>query len=179
MNAVAIGHDLNEMTWFGKTWHHPVHSWISIPIRLFVGIVFIYAAIPKIARPNDFAWSIALYQMLHYSNVNLLAIVLPWVELICGITFILGIWTKGSAVVMCGMCIMFIWALLFAIIHEIEMTGCGCFSQEGAAALEAHREEVGKDLLYLDIFMLFASGYVWLFDTGRIGLDGLIRRWKK
>ena len=180
MNAIAAaGNDFQNMTWFGKAWHHPVHSWISVPIRLVIGVVFIYAALPKISRPADFAWSIAMYQMLHYSNVNLLAVVLPWVELICAVMFIFGIWTKGSAVVICGMCVMFIWALLHAIFHEIEMTSCGCFSQEGEAALEAYREEVGTELLYRDIVMLFAAGYVWLFDTGRIGVDGLIRRWKK
>jgi uncharacterized membrane protein YphA (DoxX/SURF4 family) len=166
------------MSWVGRAWNHPVHSWLGLAVRLVVGIVFIYAAYSKIARPGDFAWNIAMYQMLHYSNVNLLAIILPWVEIICGVTLILGIWTRGSAVAVCGMTVMFIWALLHAIAHEIEMTSCGCFSQEGAKALEAHRDTVGTSLLYRDILMLFATGYVWLFDRGRVGVDGLIRRFR-
>jgi uncharacterized membrane protein YphA (DoxX/SURF4 family) len=170
--------DLGEMSWFGRAWNHWIHSWLGLAVRLVVGVVFIYAAYPKIARPGDFAWNIAMYQYLHYSNVNMLAIILPWVEMICGVTLIVGLWTRGSAVVVCGMCVMFIIALVHAITHEIEMTSCGCFSQEGAKALAAHREEVGTSLLYRDILMLFATGYVWLFDSGRVGLDGLIRRWK-
>ena len=178
MDTATARSQMSSLTFFGKAWNHPVHDWLSVPIRLVVGVVFIYAAYSKIARPGDFAWNIAMYQMLHYRNINLLAIILPWVEMICGITLILGLWTRGSAVVVCGMCIMFIWALLHAITHDIEMTSCGCFSQEGAKALEAHRDTVGTSLLYRDIAMLFATGYVWLFDTGRIGIDGLIRRWK-
>lgn len=157
---------------------HPVQSWLGLAIRIVVGAVFIYAAWSKIARPIDFAWNIAMYQMLHYRYIYLLAVILPWVELICGVTLICGIWTRGSAVVVCGMCVMFIWALLFAINHEIEMTSCGCFSQAGAKALNEHKQTVGTSLLYRDIAMLFATGYVWLFDSGRIGFDGLVRRWK-
>jgi len=158
--------------------NHPAHSWVGLSVRVVVGVVFIYASISKIARPMDFAWNIAMYQMIHYKNIYLVALILPWVELICGVTLICGLWTRGSAVVVCGMCVMFIWALVHAITHEIEMTGCGCFSQAGAKALKAHRSTVGTSLLYRDIATLVATGYVWIFDSGRIGLDGLYRRWR-
>ena len=164
--------------WITRFWSHPVHNWVGLAVRLVVGLVFIYAAYSKIARPIDFAWNIAMYQMIHHKNVYLVAVILPWVEMICGVTLIAGLWTRGSAVVVCGMTVMFIWALLFAITHEIEMTGCGCFSQAGAKALKAHKSTVGTSLLYRDIATLFATGYVWLFDSGRIGVDGLIRRWR-
>lgn len=157
---------------------HPVHNWAGLAIRVVVGSVFIYAAISKIARPMDFAWSIAMYRMLDYRYVHLLAVVLPWAELICGVTLLSGLWTRGSAVVVCGMTVMFIWALTHAITHQIEMTSCGCFSQAGAKALSTHQSTVSKSLLHRDIAMLFAAGYVWLFDSGRIGVDGILKRWK-
>jgi putative oxidoreductase len=161
-----------------KFWNHWSHSAIGVPIRLIVGITFIIAAIPKIISPSNFAWSIALYQMLPYQYIHLLAVILPWLELIVGITLILGLWTRGSAVIVCGMLVMFIVAILYAIINRIEMSGCGCFSQEGAKALAAHKSEMGTSLLYRDIAMLFFTGYVWLFDTGKFGIDGIYRRLK-
>ena len=159
----------------GRFWSHPAHAYVGLMIRLVVGAVFIYAAIPKIARPADFAWSVALYQMLHYSRVNFFAVVLPWVELIAALALIVGLWTRGAAVVINALLVMFVVALLHAASHRIEMTTCGCFSQAGAKALTAHRQVIGRSLLYRDIAMFFAVGYVWLFDGGRFGVDG----WRK
>jgi len=159
----------------GRFWNHSAHAYLGLMIRLVVGAVFIYAAIPKIARPADFAWSVALYQMLHYSRVNFFAVVLPWVELIAALALIVGLWTRGAAVVINALLVMFVVALLHAASHRIEMTTCGCFSQAGAKALTAHRQVIGRSLLYRDIAMFFAVGYVWLFDGGRFGVDG----WRK
>ena len=158
-----------------RFWSHPAHAYVGLVVRLFVGVVFIVAALPKIARPAEFAWSVALYQMLHYSRVNFLAVVLPWVELIAALALIVGLWTRGAAVVIDGMLVMFVVALLHAASHRIEMTTCGCFSQAGARALTAHRDVIGHSLLYRDIAMFFGVGYVWLFDDGRFGMDG----WRK
>lgn len=157
-------------------WDHPAHAYLGLAIRLLAGSVFVYAALPKILHPEDFAWSVAMYQMLHYSKVNALAVILPWVELVAGLSLLLGLRTKAAAVLVCGMLVMFVAALTHAISHEIEMTTCGCFSQEGARALSAHRHTVGTSLLYRDLALFLGVGYVWLFDEGRFGLDGLLRR---
>ena len=167
---------MNIQESLSRFWNHRAHSIIGLQFRLIIGTIFIIAAIPKIMEPQDFAWSIALYQMLHYKYVHLLAVILPWIELICGIALILGLRTRGAAVVISGLLVMFICAIGFAIVNKIEMSGCGCFSQEGAKALASHKKEMGTSLLFRDIVMLFMSGYIWLFDSGKLGLDGLIRR---
>ncbi len=158
-----------------RLWSLRVHAYLSLAVRLVVGAVFVYAAVPKILHPPDFAWSIAMYQMLHYSHVNLLALILPWVELLAGLALILGLRTRAAAVAVCGMLVMFVYALTHAITHEIEMTTCGCFSQKGARALQAHRDTVGTSLLYRDLAMFFATGYVWLFEPGRFTLERVLR----
>jgi len=91
------------------------------------------------------------------------------------LALIVGLWTRGAAVVINALLVMFVVALLHAASHRIEMTTCGCFSQAGAKALTAHRQVIGRSLLYRDIAMFFAVGYVWLFDGGRFGVDG----WRK
>jgi uncharacterized membrane protein YphA (DoxX/SURF4 family) len=162
-----------------RAWNHPAHDFVSVPIRLIVGITFLIAAWPKLVAPEDFAWSIAMYRMMTPKYVHLLAIILPMVELVTAVIFIAGFRVRGAAVVMCGMLVMFIVALAFAFVNEIEMTSCGCFSPAGAKALSEHRETVGTSLLWRDVWMLLGCGYVWLFDTGRWGLDGLLRRRKR
>ncbi|MBU1220390.1 DoxX family membrane protein [Myxococcota bacterium] len=162
-----------------RFWNHPAHSWVSLLPRLITGITFIIAAWPKILNPDDFAWSINMYQMLGREYINFMAVTLPWLEMITGVAIIIGFRTRAMAFLLCGMLVMFIVALTYAIVNHIEMPGCGCFSQEGAKAIDAYKSEVGYGLLIRDWLMFFAMGYVWLFDDGRIGVDGLIRRFKK
>ena len=50
--------------------------------RLILGGVFIYASIDKILNPGDFAKIISNYHVLPFGLENLLAITLPWVELL-------------------------------------------------------------------------------------------------
>jgi putative oxidoreductase len=169
---------MNKEFSIGKFWNHPSHSWIGLIFRLIIGITFIIAAVPKISKPMDFAWSIAMYRMVPYKYIYMQAIILPWVEMIVALTFIIGFWTRASSVLMCGMLLMFIIALTYVITKDIEMTSCGCFSPAGKAAMDSHQSTIGKSLLYRDYAMFFAAGYVWLFDSGRIGIDGLIRRFR-
>ncbi len=162
--------------WVGAFWNHPAHAGVSLVIRWVVGITFLVAAWPKLLAPEDFAFSVALYRMLPGRYVHILAIALPMVELFAAVLFLAGFRVRGTAVVMCGMLVMFIVALAYAHVHQLEMPSCGCFTPAGARALADHAEEVGTGLLWRDVAMLFACGYVWLFDTGRFGVDGLLRR---
>ena len=131
--------------------------------------MFIAAAWHKILEPGTFAFSIAAYQILPLHYINGLAILLPWLELVAGLTLIAGLWTRASALCMAGMNVMFIAALVMAIRSQVQMTSCGCF----AAGAEAAMKTIGWDYVYRDLGYLAASLYVALFDGGRIGLDGL------
>ncbi len=178
MNSPSSVTSAGPVAWIVRAWNHPWHDLACVPIRLIVGVTFLIAAWPKLIAPEDFAWSIAMYQMIPPRYVHLLAIILPVLELIASVAFITGFRVRGAAVVICGMLVMFILALSYAFIHEIEMTSCGCFSPAGARALSEHRDTVGTGLLWRDVGMLVGCGYVWLFDKGRWGLDGLLRHWK-
>ena len=52
--------------------------WLAWAFRLALGVVFIVAAVPKIAAPDEFAWSIAHYDMVPDGWINAMAIMLPW-----------------------------------------------------------------------------------------------------
>jgi uncharacterized membrane protein YphA (DoxX/SURF4 family) len=151
-------------------WSHPAHSYLGVPCRIWVGLVFIAAAWHKILDPGAFAFSIAAYQVLPLEYINVLAIILPWLEIVAAVTLVSGLWTRASALCMVGMNVMFIVALVMAIRSQVQMTSCGCF----AADAEATMKTIGWDYVYRDIGYLVASLYVALFDGGRIGLDGLL-----
>ena len=58
--------------------------------RLILGGIFIYAAMDKIAHPDQFAEIVYNYKLLPGALVNLMAIVLPWVEILAGV-FLVGV----------------------------------------------------------------------------------------
>jgi uncharacterized membrane protein YphA (DoxX/SURF4 family) len=157
--------------WVDRLWSHRAHNAIAIPLRVWVGIVFIAAAWHKIVFPAKFALSIATYQILPLQYINLMAIILPWLEIVVGVTLMLGLWTRASALIMVGMNVMFIAALYLAIQNQTQMTSCGCFSADA----EATKKTIGWDYVYRDVNYLAAMVYVALFDDGWLGLDGLIR----
>ena len=58
------------------------HRYVVFLVRLFLGVVFIVAAIEKIAVPETFAISIEAYKLLPLQAINIFALLIPWVELI-------------------------------------------------------------------------------------------------
>ena len=94
-------------------------------LRLIMGGVFIYASLAKIADPETFARSIANYKVLPFGLENLMAIIMPWLELIAGICLITGFMLDGAALLIAGMASMFIIAIAQAMIRGYNIE-CGC-----------------------------------------------------
>ncbi|MFH1679895.1 MAG: MauE/DoxX family redox-associated membrane protein [Candidatus Eisenbacteria bacterium] len=142
---------------------------VGIPVRFYLGAVFVLASLYKIREPYDFALNIATYQILPLELVNPMAIMLPWLELVTGLLFIAGFWTKENALLILGMMLMFVIALVIALSRGYEMT-CGCFASREAA------EEISARTLVRDFFWIALAGYALLFDDGRYGLDRFLGR---
>ena len=63
---------------------------LIVLLRWLVAVIFIVAGITKILNPSTFAEDIDNYRMLPYLLVTIMAIVLPMVEVLCGIFLIVG-----------------------------------------------------------------------------------------
>ena len=59
--------------------------------------------------------------------VNLIAIILPWIELTCGLLLILGLLTKGSVFIIDSLLFIFILALGFNLYRGFDIS-CGWFT---------------------------------------------------
>jgi len=105
-------------------------SILLLILRFILGVVFIAASVNKIKEPVAFADSIDNYRMLPYVLVSLMAIILPWVELIVGLLLIVGRWLKTSSLIVIALNIVFIVAISSAMIRGLDIE-CGCFSVKG------------------------------------------------
>lgn len=100
---------------------------IEWALRLFLGVTFIFASWHKIVSPDQFATILYGYAVFPHQIINVLAIVMPFAELVCGITLIIGIFKRSGLLLINVMLVSFIFLIGFNLIrgHEFD---CGCFS---------------------------------------------------
>jgi uncharacterized membrane protein YphA (DoxX/SURF4 family) len=100
--------------------------WISLLVRVALGLVFVYSSWAKIADPPGFAEMVWNYRILPGFLVNPVAIVLPWLELLAGLALISGFLRKGAALLIGVMLVVFMVALSTDLARGIAIE-CGCF----------------------------------------------------
>ncbi len=111
---------------------HPALIWC---VRLVVAGVLMYAALQKIWMPLEFARLIREYHLLPEQFLNLAAVILPWLELVCGCCFVAGIGLMGTAFLLSALNSVFVVAIIYRAWLIMQATGvaffdlsfdCGC-----------------------------------------------------
>ena len=102
------------------------NKYIQLLFRYILGAVFIYASLDKILMPGDFSDLIDNYHVTPIQINNLIALFLPWIELLIGIGLITGILLEGSILLVICLLFLFIIILSQAVVRGID-THCGCF----------------------------------------------------
>ena len=128
---------------------------LVILCRLVLGGVFIYASLDKIANPAEFAKAIGNYHVLPFGLENLLALFLPWLELLTGLLLIAGIMVDGATILIISMNIVFIFAISQALARGISIE-CGCFSVSTEGGNNIGFQTILRDFVYLIMaFIIF------------------------
>lgn len=96
-------------------------------IRIILSIVFVYASIDKIVHPQSFAQAVFNHQVLPEILINIIAIVLPWMELILGLCLLFNVWMNGASTLTAGLMFIFMSTITFNLLRGLDV-GCGCFS---------------------------------------------------
>jgi uncharacterized membrane protein YphA (DoxX/SURF4 family) len=106
----------------------PPLDWPRLLVRLFLGVIFVWAGTEKIAHPADFFSSLQDYNVpFPNAFLRLVAVVLPWLELGCGAALIANIWAETVRPLAAGLCLCFIAMVAEALLRGIDLSNCGCF----------------------------------------------------
>jgi uncharacterized membrane protein YphA (DoxX/SURF4 family) len=125
---------------------HVVVDGFTLLARLFLGGVYVVAGALKVLDPGKFAESVANFRLLPYELINVVAITLPWIEIVAGLFLILGLWWVASAWLINLMTVAFIGAIASAVARGLSID-CGCFGTVGGR--KTGLTAIAEDLLLL------------------------------
>jgi uncharacterized membrane protein YphA (DoxX/SURF4 family) len=137
------------------------NPWVELAARWILGATFIVASYHKIVDPEGFAEAIYSYGLFPGNTINLIAIILPFLELFSGLALVFGVYRRAAVIVVSVMLILFIGALTINFIrgHQFD---CGCFSFKGENA-----QSDAWILLLRDVLLLALGMFVFAFRGNR------------
>ena len=99
----------------------------AFAFKLILGVTFVYSSYHKIQDPAAFAKILYGYGVFPDFSINLLAIIVPFVELTSGFCLIFGLYPRSALLMINTLLTAFILLIGFNLIrgHEFD---CGCFS---------------------------------------------------
>jgi len=131
------------------------HPLAALAFRLYLGGLFVYASLYKINYTAEFAETIASYQLVPYWGVNLMAVILPWIEMISGILLIIGIRTRTVSAVIGFLLILFTLGIIYNLALGSEIP-CGCF--------QSLDDPISGWTVFRDLVWLAMAAHVFFFD---------------
>lgn len=106
----------------------PAREWFVLVARVVLGALFITAGVLKLRDPTRFAESILAFKITFMPDhlVQLAAFAMPWTEILAGVLLVIGRWTRGSALLVSTMLVMFLVMIASAIYRKLSLS-CSCF----------------------------------------------------
>jgi uncharacterized membrane protein YphA (DoxX/SURF4 family) len=151
---VFMGEDRHTASWL-------IHPNTALVARIVLGSVFIYASLDKINHSDLFAEAVYNYQLSPEVTVNLVALWLPWLELLSGALLILGLWVQGSILILSGLMVLFLATLGINLARGLDIH-CGCFTTQGTDPMTV------LTLFRDSLFLVLALYLFWLYQIKNV-----------
>jgi uncharacterized membrane protein YphA (DoxX/SURF4 family) len=149
-----------------------VKEWVGLVLRLVVGGVWIVAAAIKLPDPAQSVAAVRAYQLLPGNLVTPVGQLLPVIEIVVGLMLVIGLLTRGAAVISSILFVAFIIGIASVWARGITID-CGCFGGGGTDpdAASKYPWEIARDVALLGASLFL----VWLPST-RLSLDSVLFR---
>jgi protein-disulfide isomerase/uncharacterized membrane protein YphA (DoxX/SURF4 family) len=145
--------------------------WVGMVARLLLGVVWIWAALAKIAHPLGFVQTVRAYDMTWEWLSRAIGYGLPVLELCLGVVLVVGVTVRIAAAVSAVLFVVFLVALIEAAARGLTVT-CGCFNSGKIV-------QTGPSHLWpilMAIGLLIASAYLVVFHLTRFSVEEYLTR---
>ena len=136
------------------------HPWLTVRVQIALGVIFVAASLPKIADPPSFAHMIYNYKLVPFSMIAPMALVMPWIELLCGLALIFGIWKGTARAIIAAMLLTFITAIASNRARG-NAIDCGCCDVTAANKTVDERLADMRFVIFRDLGMLLMIAQLW------------------
>jgi len=120
-------------------------------IRILIGCIFVVSGFEKLIGPyQNFLYVVQSYEFLPTLIEDIVARVLPWIELFLGVFLFTGLWLKWALRSTLILFLMFILIVGQALMRGLPIDECGCFGGLISLPLAA--------VLMFDSIMLLMTG---------------------
>jgi uncharacterized membrane protein YphA (DoxX/SURF4 family) len=137
----------------------PNNPWLELAARWFLALTFLYASYSKILNPGQFAKIIYGYGLFPGCIINLMAIIIPWLEFVAALSLMTGIYPRSGALLINVMLVLYMIVLSINLIRGYQFD-CGCFSPK------SHNSSTPW-LLIRDVFYLILGIFILRFKNSR------------
>lgn len=142
------------------------NPWVCLLLRIFLGILFIYAGWLKLFDMHAFMKDIGHYRLLPHILLPVTAIILPAIEIVTGLCLILGLFFDGALAITTGLIVVFLIAIESALLRKLDIY-CGCFGTSDA-------ELIGINVLLRDFILFVCTIPLWMVKDPVFTADKII-----
>jgi uncharacterized membrane protein YphA (DoxX/SURF4 family) len=132
------------------------NRYYQLILRLTLGFIFIFAAMEKLTDLQGFSDSIINYRLFPIYLVNILAVIIPWIELFAGILLITGKSSREDAFIIFTLLTFFSLLIMLTMIRGISIS-CGCFGAHDATQTGMSKLLENFVFLMLSLQIIFFS----------------------
>ncbi len=145
-----------------------VMGWVTLAARLLVGGVWLVAGLLKLPDPAGSVRAVRAYQLLPEAVVPVVGYALPVIEVLVGLSLIVGLLVRLGGVLSAVLFVAFIVGISAAWARGLQID-CGCFGGGGydANATEKYPWEIARDvgLLLASAWLVWQPRSPWAVDN--------------
>lgn len=145
--------------------------WVGTAARLLLGVVWIWASLPKLAHPLTFTQAVRAYDATPEWLSKGIGYGLPVLELCLGVALILGVTVRIAAAISAVLFVVFLVGVVEVAARGIKLT-CGCFGGGGPT--------VGQTSYTLDILrdlgLLVVAAFLVMWSFTRLSIEEFLAR---
>jgi uncharacterized membrane protein YphA (DoxX/SURF4 family) len=99
--------------------------------QIVIGALMGWAALAKLGNLAKFAEQVHNFRVLPIAAENLVAMTLPWIELVAALSLVLGVRARSGGVVVSALLTVFTAGVISAVARGLDFE-CGCFGTSDA-----------------------------------------------